>query len=130
MCTATSAALGKESIKLNCPQKFGSCLLAIMHSFNDNTLISSALLDYFKHLSSYVAKSIVHTKLVEEGMRKIKKVLLLKGIKKHVVLSSSSSPLHLLRAKPFIFLLINETDTVSLPRAQEPLREAELGLEN
>lgn len=80
MCTATSAALGKESIKPNCPPKFGSCLLAIVHGFNDNTLISSALLDYFKHLSSYVAKSIVHAKLVEEGMR-IKKVLLLKGVK-------------------------------------------------
>lgn len=65
----------------NCPQKFGSCLLAIVHSFNDNTLISSALLDYFKHLSSYVTKSIAHAKLVEEGMGRIKKVLLLKGVK-------------------------------------------------
>lgn len=106
-----------------------SCLSAIVHSFNDNTLISSALLDYFKHSSSYVANSIVHAKLVEEGMRSVKKVLLLKGVKKQVVLSSSSSPLHLLRAKPFIFLLINGTDTVSLPQAPEPLGKARLGLE-
>lgn len=49
--------------------------------FNDNTLISSAILDYFKHSSSYVANSIVHAKLVEEGMRRIKKILLLKGLK-------------------------------------------------
>lgn len=76
-----------------------------------------------------MANSIVHAKLVEEGMRSVKKVLLLKGVKKQVVLSSSSSPLHLLRAKPFIFLLINGTDTVSLPQAPEPLGKARLGLE-
>lgn len=63
-----------------CPQKFGSCLLATVQSFNDNILISSTLLDYFKHSSSSVANSIVHAKLVEEGMG-IKKVLLLKGVK-------------------------------------------------
>lgn len=49
--------------------------------FNDNLLISSAVLDYFKHPSSYVANSMVHAKLVEEEMRKIKKILLLKGLK-------------------------------------------------
>lgn len=69
-----------EKLMPKCPQKFDSCLLAIVHSFNDNILISSTLLDYFKHSSSYLANSTVHAKLVEEGMR-IKKVLLLKGVK-------------------------------------------------
>lgn len=64
----------REKLMPKCPQKFVSCLLAIVQSFNDNILISSALLDYFKHSSSYVANSIVHAKLVEEGMR-IKKGL-------------------------------------------------------